>query len=125
LTSTTNWGAVASLLDREEIVYALLAVGPANAVLDRSEKLRLRPLAAFHGPTLYAGMCGLYQTSLAKVIDKADWHLKQGQQRLARQLRRIEEIAARSEDTEQADVLARAYARQLRSIREALRGINL
>jgi hypothetical protein len=112
---------VTSLLDREEIVFALLAIGPANAVLDRSEKLRSRPRVQrpFHGPTLHAAMCGLYRSNLAKAIDKADWHLMQGQQRLARQLRLIEEIAARGDDTAQADALAREYARQLQTIRAA------
>jgi hypothetical protein len=112
---------VASLLDREEIVFALLAVGPANAVLDRSEQLRSRPRVQrpFHGPTLHAAMCGLYRSNLVKAIDKADWHLKQAQQRLAGQLRLIEEIAARGEDTAQADALAREYARQLQTMREA------
>ncbi|MGE3293420.1 MAG: hypothetical protein AB7O95_18775 [Geminicoccaceae bacterium] len=110
---------VTAVLDHERIPFALLAVGPDNAVLDKSRKLRSRARVRrpYHAPSLHTAMCTLYRDNLSGAITTADSHIKQGQKRLAWQLRLIEELAAKGQDTAQADALAREYGRLLRTMR--------
>ena len=112
-------GPVTALLDREQIAFALLAIGPANTLLDQSKTLRSRPRVRrpFHAPALHAAMCGLYQDNLSRTIATADRRIAQGQLRLANQLRLIEELAAKGQETEQAHALAREFGRLLQTMR--------
>jgi hypothetical protein len=87
--------------------------------VDQSTTLRSRPRVRrpFHAPTLHTAMCGLYQDNLARTIATADRHIAQGQLRLANQLRLIEELAAKGQETDQAHALAREFGRLLQTMR--------
>lgn len=110
---------VAALLDRAEISFALLAIGPANALVDRSATLRSRPRIRrpFHGPTLHAAMCELYHDHLCRTIGVVDRHIDQGQLRLAGQVRLIEQMAAAGQETKLAEGIARESGRLLQTMR--------
>jgi hypothetical protein len=109
---------IADCLTRSEVPFALMAIGPANQRLDRSETFRHRPRIGrpFHAPTLQAAACGLYRQSLCRAIASADANLKQGRLRLARQLRLIKRMAAAGQDAASADDLALEYGRLPRTM---------
>ena len=73
--------------------------------------------------TLHSAMRTLYRSSVDTAVAAVEYHIEEGRERLARQLRLVEQLAEQGHDTARAEALAREYGRVLltmRSTREIL-----
>jgi hypothetical protein len=114
---------VTAFLARNQVPFAILAMGPEARVLDRSEALRDRPRIQrpFHGPTLQATAGSLCRQGLCSALENADRNLAEGRLRLARQVKLVERMAAAGQDTTAVEALAREYGRLLKTMRTSRR----
>ena len=110
---------IANRLKVRGVPFALLSLGMAEDVWDEFALLRTAPrLDRFlHPPSLYATARSLYRVDASTRLGAADQRIKEGQQRLARQLRLIELLEIAGADVTQAEILAQQLARALKTMR--------
>lgn len=109
---------VARALATREVPFAIMTTGYEAGPLDHP-LLRDAPRLAkpYRAPELYRSVRALYRAELEAQIARAERHIGEGRERLARQLRLIERLAAGGHDTALAQKLAHGIARSLRLMR--------
>jgi CheY-like chemotaxis protein len=110
--------AVAQTLAAQEVPFALMATGceagPLAHPLLRQAPRLMKP---YRPPELYRSVRVLYRAELEVQLAQAERYIREGRERLARQLRLVERLAAGSPDAALAEKLTCGIARSLRLMR--------
>jgi hypothetical protein len=113
-----GFSPLAEFLALLEIPFATVATPFEHAALEPGLLRRVARLTRpFTVGSVQRAVCDLQAANLSLEIEAADLRIKAGTQRLARQVRTIERLAASGHDTRQAEALQREIGQALRLMR--------